>query len=91
MMQSLNEKTWGAVQVDSFADVMSGKDIYASERVDGERPYVTAGTANNGIGYFVGNDNNSVDSHVISVNRNGAVGEAFFHPYKALLAMIVVA
>lgn len=83
-MQSLNEKTWGAVQVDSFADVMSGKDIYASERVDGERPYVTAGTANNGIGYFVGNDNNSVDSHVISVNRNGAVGEAFFHPYKAL-------
>ena len=83
-MQSLNEKTWGAVQVDSFADVMSGKDIYASERIDGERPYVTAGTANNGIGYFVGNDNNSVDSHVISVNRNGAVGEAFFHPYKAL-------
>lgn len=83
-MQSLDEKTWDAVQVDSFADVMSGKDIYASERVDGERPYVTAGTANNGIGYFVGNDNNSADSHVISVNRNGAVGEAFFHPYKAL-------
>lgn len=83
-MQSLYKKEWNAVQVDSFANVMSGKDIYASERVDGERPYVTAGTANNGIGYFVGNDNNSVDSHVISVNRNGAVGEAFFHPYKAL-------
>ena len=83
-MQSLDEKTWNAVQVDSFADVMSGKDIYASERIDGKRPYVTAGTVNNGIGYFVGNDNNSADSHVISVNRNGAVGEAFFHPYKAL-------
>lgn len=83
-MQSLDEKTWNAVQVDSFADVMSGKDIYASERIDGKRPYVTAGTVNNGIGYFVGNDNNSADSHVISVNRNGAVGESFFHPYKAL-------
>lgn len=83
-MQSLDEKTWDAVQVDNFADVVSGKDIYASERVDGERPYITAGTANNGIGYFVGNDNSSADSHVISVNRNGAVGEAFFHPYKAL-------
>ena len=83
-MQSLDEKTWDAVQVDNFADVMSGKDIYASERVDGERPYITAGTANNGIGYFVGNDNSSADSHVISVNRNGAVGEAFFHPYRAL-------
>lgn len=85
-MQSLDKKRWDAVQVDSFADVMPGKDIYASERVDGERPYVTAGTANNGIGYFVDNDNNSVDSHVISVNRNGAVGEAFFHPYKALFS-----
>lgn len=83
-MQNLDEKTWDAVQVDNFADVMSGKDIYANERVDGERPYITAGTANNGIGYFVGNDNSSADSHVISVNRNGAVGEAFFHPYKAL-------
>ena len=83
-MQNLDEKTWNAVQVDNFADVMSGKDIYANERVDGEHPYITAGTANNGIGYFVGNDNSSADSHVISVNRNGAVGEAFFHPYKAL-------
>lgn len=89
-MQSLNEKTWGAVQVDSFADVMSGKDIYASERVDGERPYVTAGTANNGIGYFVGNDNNSVDSHVISVNRKVQLAKRFFILIRHFLAMIVV-
>ena len=83
-MLSLNDKKWGAIQVDSFADVKSGRDIYASQRLDGDRPYVTAGTANNGIGYFVSNNNDSLDSHVISVNRNGAVGEAFFHPYKAL-------
>ncbi|MDO4596802.1 MAG: restriction endonuclease subunit S [Coriobacteriaceae bacterium] len=83
-MQSLNEKTWNAIELDSMADVSSGRDIYAQERVEGDTPYVTAGTANNGIGYFVGNDNDSVDSNVISVNRNGAVGEAFFHPYRAL-------
>lgn len=83
-MQSLDEKEWKAVELDSMADVRSGRDIYAQERFDGNTPYVTAGTANNGIGYFVGNDNDSVDSNVISVNRNGAVGEAFFHPYRAL-------
>lgn len=44
----------------------------------------TSGTSNNGIGYFVGNDNKSKADHVISVNRNGAVGEAFYHPYTAL-------
>lgn len=83
-MQSLDEKEWKVIELDSMADVSSGRDIYAQERFDGKTPYVTAGTANNGIGYFVGNDNDSVDSNVISVNRNGAVGEAFFHPYRAL-------
>lgn len=83
-MQTLDEKTWDAVELDSMADVSSGRDIYAQERIVGKMPYVTSGTANNGIGYFVGNSNDSIDENIISVNRNGAVGEAFFHPYKAL-------
>lgn len=83
-MQSLDEKEWKAVKLDSMADISSGRDIYAQERVAGNMPYVTAGTANNGIGYFVGNSNDSIDKNIISVNRNGAVGEAFYHPYNAL-------
>ena len=83
-MQNLDEKTWSAVELDSMADVSSGRDIYAQERIEGKMPYVTAGTANNGIGYFVGNSNDSMDKNIISVNRNGAVGEAFFFFFKAL-------
>ena len=41
---------------------------------------------NNGIGYFVGNMNNTFESNCISVNRNGSVGHAFFHPYNALFS-----
>lgn len=83
-MQALNEKEWKDVELGKIADVHSGRDIYAQERTDGGTPYVTAGTANNGIGYFVGNSNDSLAQNAISVNRNGAVGEAFYHPYKAL-------
>ena len=80
----LNEIKWKDFELGLLADVKSGRDIYAQERIEGHTPYVTAGTSNNGIGFFVGNDNDSKDCNVISVNRNGAVGEAFYHPYKAL-------
>lgn len=83
-MEKLSEKTWGDIELDTFADVSSGRDIYAQERVPGSTPYVTAGVSNNGIGYFVGNDNDSKARNAISVARNGAVGEAFYHPYLAL-------
>ncbi|RDG20871.1 hypothetical protein DQM14_01955 [Limosilactobacillus fermentum] len=83
-LKSISETKWSPVCVSDIGDVLSGHDIYARERIKGPIPYITSGSANNGIGYFVGNDNKSKDSDVISVNRNGAVGEAFYHPYTAL-------
>jgi len=83
-MKKLYEKKWKDIELGKIADVNSGRDIYAQERTDGDIPYITSGTANNGIGYFVGNDNDSKAKNAISVNRNGAVGEAFYHPYEAL-------
>lgn len=81
---ALNEKEWKDIEIGTIADVNSGRDIYAQERTEGNTPYITSGTSNNGIGYFVGNDNDSKARNAISVNRNGAVGEAFYHPYNAL-------
>lgn len=79
------DKRWDVSVLGDIADVYSGRDIYAQERVDGDIPYVTAGTTNNGIGFFVGNDNDSKAKDSISVSRNGAgVGTAFYHPYEAL-------
>lgn len=79
-----SEAKWGAFVIGDICDVNSGRDIYAAERKPGDTPYVTSGVANNGVGYFVGNDNDSLSAGSISVNRNGAVGMAFYHPYKAL-------
>lgn len=50
----------------------------------GSTPYLTATENNNGIGYFVDNINNTLDEKCISINRNGSVGEAFYHEYPAL-------
>lgn len=75
---------WESFWLEDIVDIKSGKDIYNKERIEGDTPYITATASNNGIGYFVGNKNNTQDEGGISVNRNGSVGYAFYHPYSAL-------
>lgn len=83
-VEELTNKKWLPFEIEEVSTILSGKDIYARERVEGNLPYITSGASNNGIGYFVGNDNSSKSKDIISVNRNGAVGYAFYHPYEAL-------
>lgn len=76
---------WQSFIIKDIANIYSGHDIYAQERISGNTPLVTAVGVNNGIGYFVGNDNESRAEGSISVVRNGAsVGKAFYHKYSAL-------
>lgn len=83
--EELKSRSWRSFVVKDIADVFSGQDIYAQERIEGKTPLVTAVGVNNGIGYFVGNDNDSRAEGSISVVRNGAsVGKAFYHRYSAL-------
>lgn len=84
-MMKLNDREWKPCRLSSLGKVESGRDIYAQERVDGDIPYITAGSQNNGIGYFVGNKNNTYDKGYIAINRNGAVGLAFYHPYWSVM------
>ena len=84
-LPSLNEIEWKAFVIKDIADVYSGHDIYAQERIDGTTPLVTAVGTNNGIGHFIGNENTSRAEKSISVVRNGAsVCKAFYHKYSAL-------
>ena len=80
----LDKKEWKEFWLEDVVDIKSGKDIYARERIEGNTPYITATAQNNGIGYFVDNINNTLEEKAISVNRNGSVGYAFYHEYKAL-------
>lgn len=75
---------WKEFFIEDVGTIMAGKDIYDRERLEGGTPYVTATALQNGIGYFVGNTNETLSEGHISVNRNGSVGYAFYHPYKAL-------
>ena len=75
---------WKEFFVEDVGTIMSGQDIYDRERLEGDNPYVTATALQNGIGYFVGNTNETLSEGCISINRNGSVGYAFYHPYKAL-------
>ena len=81
---SLSSRSWDAFFIEDVADIISGRDIYEKERIDGFVPYITATANNNGIGYFVANNNETLESGCLSVNRNGSVGYCFYHPYKAL-------
>ena len=81
---NLKNINWKEYFIEEICNIYSGKDIYERERMEGQTPYVTSTANNNGIGYFVSNTNETLDEHIISVNRNGSVGYSFYHNYKAL-------
>lgn len=80
----LHEKEWKEFYIHEVAEILSGRDIYDDERIPGNTPYIGASAANNGICHFISNVNETLEGNCISINRNGSVGYAFFHPYKAL-------
>lgn len=81
----LSDREWKPYKLSALGKVESGRDIYALERIEGNIPYITSGSQNNGIGYFVGNKNDTLDKGYIAFNRNGAVGLAFYHPYWSVM------
>lgn len=83
-VKPIEEKEWGEFFIADVSEILSGRDIYASERTKGNTPYISATANNNGIGHFVGNDNPTKETGCLSVNRNGSVGYSFYHPYEAL-------
>lgn len=83
-MIDIVSKRWKEFFISDIGEIESGIDIYESERTIGDIPYISAKSKDNGIGHFIGNSNATLESNCISVNRNGSVGYAFYHPYKAL-------
>jgi len=86
VVEPIGEKEWGEFFIEEVAEIISGQDIYGSERIKGNTPYVSSTANNNGVGYFVGNNNTTKESGCLSVNRNGSVGYSFYHPYDALFS-----
>jgi restriction endonuclease S subunit len=83
---NVSDRQWGEFFIQDIASIESGRDIYEKERVEGGTPYASATSNNNGIGYFIDNDNETKESGCLSVNRNGSVGYCFYHTYPTLFS-----
>lgn len=85
-VEELERKKWGEFFIEEVSEIMSGQDIYDSERIIGKKPYISSSSQNNGISHFVENTNKTFEKDCLSVNRNGSVGYAFYHPYYGLFS-----
>ena len=70
--------------IEDICEIKSGKNIYERDRIDGQTSYATATANNNGIRYFISNENATLQEKCISVNHNGSVGYSFYHSYPVL-------
>lgn len=85
-IEALENKEWDEFFLEDIAEILPGKDIYEAERFTGDIPYISSTAKNNGIGYFIGNINSTLEENCLSVNRNGSIGYSFYHPYKGLFS-----
>ncbi len=85
-IKELDEVEWDTFILSNLGEIKSGKDISKTERIDGNIPYISATSQNNGITDYVNNENNTLERNCISINRTGSVGYSFYHPYQALFS-----
>lgn len=82
----LNSRKWKLIRLGDIADVFSGSDLPKTDRFSGSIPFIGSSSQKNGLTDFIQKiegQRNTFAKNVISVNRNGSVGYAFYHPYEA--------
>ena len=82
----LHEKEWKAFYIRDIFMIRPGKRLTKSNMQSGNKPFIGASDANNGVTAFVENTNISEDSNVLGVNYNGSVVENFYHPYACIFS-----
>lgn len=85
-MINLNDRKWKQFRISNLGKIVGSHDYPKTKRVNGPMPFIGSSNKRNGITDYisrVGSKNNAIHHNVISVNRNGSVGYAFYHPYTA--------
>lgn len=93
-MQSLDEKTWDAIELDSMFTFERGKEKNMASLTQGHIPLVSARKVNNGIKGFVDNPAKVIKGgNVISLNNDGdgGAGLAYYQPVDFALDTHVTA
>jgi hypothetical protein len=73
-----------AFRFDELFEIRKGKRLTKAEMTHGKNPFIGSTDKNNGVTNRVG-QSTAHNGHVITVNYNGSVGEAFYQP-KPFLA-----
>lgn len=82
----LSHYQWKAFDfTDVFTEIQRGKRLKKADHQDGNTPYVSSTSLNNGVNCFIGNSSGigiKIFSDCITIANSDSVGSAFFHKYS---------
>jgi hypothetical protein len=75
----LDPKNWKLFQISELFNVYSSQEGNATNRSEGETPYISSTKYSNGVSRYV-NDAPTQPVNTITVARNGSIGSTFYQP-----------
>ncbi|MBE6331941.1 MAG: hypothetical protein E7070_06520 [Bacteroidales bacterium] len=80
-LANLNWKEFYFTEV--FTDIQRGKRLKKADHQDGNTPYVSSTSQDNGVDGFIGNESGvRIFDDCLTVANSGSVGSAFYHKYQ---------
>ena len=80
-LTNLNWKEFYFTEV--FTDIQRGKRLKKADHQDGNTPYVSSTSQDNGVDGFIGNESGvRIFDDCLTVANSGSVGSAFYHKYQ---------
>lgn len=80
---SLLDANWKSFYfTEVFTEIQRGKRLKKADHIEGDTPYVSSTSFNNGVDGCIGNDESvRTFANCLTVANSGSVGSAFFHQY----------
>jgi type I restriction enzyme M protein len=87
---NLDSVEWGEFVVGDLFNFTSNKQLEKRNYIEGNMPFITATTFNNGISTYIGNEMNVVNN-AITITIDGECGITFYHDYNFIPGSSTVA
>lgn len=82
----LKKVTWREFSlIEIFQTIQRGKRLKKEDHLEGNIPYASSTSLNNGIDGFIGNDGNvRTFKNCLTIANSGSVGSTFYQPFKMI-------
>lgn len=83
-IENLDDKEWSEFYVhDIFEKVQRGKRLTEVNFIEGDKPYISSKSKNNGIREYIGNSEKvRIFENCLTLANSGSVGSTFYHQYS---------